>query len=52
MFVFGTSINVVHNTKYFLSLKFDVKDMGEANIILSIKIIRRDNGLCQNMNII
>ena len=42
MFLFGTSMNVVHNTKCFLASKFDIKDMGEASVILDIKIIRRE----------
>jgi len=45
MFVFCTSMNVMYNTKHFLTSKFDMKDMGKASIILDIKIIRRDNGI-------
>jgi hypothetical protein len=45
MLVFSTSMNVVYNTKRFLASKFDMKDMGEISVILSIKIIRRDNGI-------
>ena len=45
MFVFGTSLNTMHNTKCFLSSKFDAKDTCEANIILSMKIITRDNDI-------
>jgi hypothetical protein len=45
MFVFSTSMNVVHNTKHFLAFKFDMKDKSEANVILGIKIIWKDNGI-------
>ena len=45
MFVFCTSMNVMYNTKHFLTSKFDMKDMGKASIILDIKIIRRENGI-------
>ena len=45
MLVFGTSMDVVYSTKRFLASKFDMKDMGEASVILGIKIIRRDNGI-------
>jgi hypothetical protein len=39
LLIFGTSLEVVHNTKKFLSSKFYMKDMGETNIILGIKIL-------------
>ena len=34
MLIFGTSINEVEETKAFLSKKFDIKDLGEADVIL------------------
>ena len=40
LFIFGTSHTVVHDNKIFLAFKFDMKDLGEANVILSIKILR------------
>ena len=43
--IFGTSLQVVHETKTFLASKFEMKDIGEANFILGIKIIRRDDGI-------
>jgi len=43
MLIFGTSIDVVHSTKHFLASKFNMKYMGEASVILGVKIIRRDN---------
>ena len=30
MLIFGTSLDVVNNTKIFLSSQFDMKDMSEA----------------------
>ena len=45
MLVFGTSMNVLHNTKCFLASKFDMKDMGEASVILGIKVVGRDNSI-------
>ena len=30
MLIFGTSLDVVHSTKRFLSSQFDMKDMSEA----------------------
>ena len=38
MLIFGTSM--VHSTKRFLASQFDMKDMGEAKVILGVKIIR------------
>ena len=40
LLIFGTSFNVVHNTKCFLVSKFDMKILVEANVILGIKILR------------
>ena len=42
MLIFGTCIDIVIKTKNFLSSKFDKKDMGEASVILGIKIIGRE----------
>ena len=38
--IFGTSHNVVHDTKCFLASKFDMKILVEENVILGIKILR------------
>nr|GEV65942.1 zinc finger, CCHC-type [Tanacetum cinerariifolium] len=42
MLIFGTDQNHVDKTKKFLSSRFSMKDMGEADIILGIKI-KREN---------
>ncbi|GKF82597.1 zinc finger, CCHC-type containing protein [Tanacetum coccineum] len=42
MLIFGTDQNQVDKTKKFLASKFSMKDMGEANAILDIKI-KREN---------
>ena len=39
-FIFGTSHNVMHDTKCFLAFKFDMKILVWANVILGIKILR------------
>ena len=44
MLVFGTSLVHVQERKDFLSKSFQMKDMGEAAVILGIKIIR--DGRC------
>ena len=48
--IFGTNVNVVDETKMFLSSKFDMIDLGETDVILGIKIRKTENGysLCQS----
>ena len=38
MLIFGTNLLVVNETKKLLSSLFEMKDMGEADVILGIKI--------------
>ena len=45
MLIFETNQKVVCETKKFLGSKFDMKDLGEAEAILGIKITRTPNGL-------
>ena len=45
MLIFGTCLNIVEHTKLFLSTNFDMKDLGEVNIILGIKVIRSNDGI-------
>jgi hypothetical protein len=42
--ILGTSIDVIEEKKYFLSNNFEMKDLGEANVILNIKLLREGNG--------
>ena len=39
LLIFGTSHNVVHDTKCFIVSKFDKEILVEANVILGIKIL-------------
>nr|GEV98972.1 zinc finger, CCHC-type [Tanacetum cinerariifolium] len=45
MLIFKTDQNQVDKTKKFLSSRFSMKDMGEANVILGIKIKRENKGI-------
>ncbi|GJW78488.1 zinc finger, CCHC-type containing protein [Tanacetum coccineum] len=45
MLIFGTDQNQVDKTKKFLSSRFSKKDMGEADVILGIKIKRENKGI-------
>ena len=43
---FGTNLKEEEETKYFLSSKFSMKNIGEADVIHGIKIIRNNGGIC------
>ena len=43
--IFGTNIDAINEVKSFLSKSFDMKDLGEANVILNIKLIKGENGI-------
>jgi len=45
MLIFGTCIDIVSRTKFFLGCKFEMKDMGEANVILGVRIIRKGDSI-------
>nr|GEY37234.1 zinc finger, CCHC-type [Tanacetum cinerariifolium] len=45
MLIFCTDQDQVNKTKEFLSSKFDMKDLGEAEVILDIRIKRGNNGI-------
>jgi len=42
--IFGTSLDVIKGVKEFLSNNFEMKDLGEADVILNIKLLREGNG--------
>ena len=41
--IFGMNIDVINDVKSFLSKSFDMKDLGEADVILNIKLIKSEN---------
>jgi hypothetical protein len=41
--IFGTSLDVINEVKTFLCQSFDMKDMGETDVILNIKLIKEEN---------
>ena len=45
MIIFRTNLQVVIDSKSFIRSKFDMKDLGEAKMILGIKILRTPKGL-------
>ncbi|KAK2999718.1 hypothetical protein RJ639_023816 [Escallonia herrerae] len=45
MLIFGSDIDRVNEAKNFLASNFSMKDLGEADVILGIKIIRSRHGI-------
>jgi hypothetical protein len=43
--IFDTNIDVINEVKSFLSKSFDMKDLGEAGVILNIKLIKADGAI-------
>jgi hypothetical protein len=43
--IFGTSLDVINEVKTFLCQSFNMKDLGEADVILNIKLIKGQNGI-------
>jgi hypothetical protein len=43
--IFRTSLDVINEIKTFLCQSFDMKDMGEVDVILNIKLIKGGNGI-------
>jgi hypothetical protein len=43
--ILGTNIDIIHEVKSFLLKSFDMKDLGEADVILNIKLIKEDSGI-------
>jgi hypothetical protein len=41
--IFGTSIDVINEVKTFFYQSFNMKDLGEADVILNIKLIKGEN---------
>jgi hypothetical protein len=41
---FGTSLDVIKEVKNFRANNFEMKDLGEADVILNIKLKREGNG--------
>jgi hypothetical protein len=43
--IFGTNMKVIHEVKSFLSKCFDMKNLGEADVILNIKLNKNESGI-------
>jgi len=45
LLIFGISLIMIKNAKDLLCGKFSMKDLGEASVILRMKITRRNDGI-------
>jgi hypothetical protein len=43
--IFGTNIDSINKVKSFLLKSFDMKNLGEANVILNLKLIKDESGI-------
>ena len=43
--LFGTNIEIINETKTFLKSHFKMKDMGEASVILELKLTQSAEGI-------
>jgi hypothetical protein len=43
--IFGTDLEAIMETKAFISMNFDMKDLGEVDVILNIKLIKGEDGI-------
>jgi hypothetical protein len=43
--IFGTSLDVINEVKTFLCQRFDMKDLGETDVILNIMLNKGENGI-------
>jgi hypothetical protein len=41
--IFGTNMDIINEVKSFLSKSFDMKDLGEIDVILNIKLIKEES---------
>jgi hypothetical protein len=45
LLIFGTNMKLINKVKSFLSKSFYMKDLGEAYVILNIKMIKNESGI-------
>ena len=48
--ILETSLNAIQRVKDYLSLNFDMKDLGPANMILGMKIFKTPNGISLSLS--
>ena len=45
LLIFSPNMDIINVAKMLLKNNFDIKDLGEANVILGMKISRTSNGI-------
>jgi hypothetical protein len=43
-------MDIINEVKTFLSKSFDMKDLGEADVILNIKLIKEESGITLSLS--
>ena len=43
--IFGSNMQFINDVKSFLSRNFDMKDLGPVDVILGIKLIKKNDGM-------
>ena len=43
--IFGSNMHFINDVKSFLSRKFDMKDLGRVDVILGIKLIKKNDDM-------
>ena len=52
MHISRTNMEIIIDTRSFLSAQFEMKDMGETNVVLGVNIKRTQDGIGPNQSII
>lgn len=50
IFIISSNLDLIHDVKKFLSYYFDMKDLGEVDLILGMKIIRSSDSISQSQS--
>ena len=43
--IFGSNVHFLNDVKFFFSNNFDMKDLGLVDVILGIKLIKKNDGM-------
>ena len=51
LLIFSPNMDIINAAKMLLKNNFDMNDLGEVNVILSMKISRTSNGICRSISL-
>ena len=43
--IFGSNMHFINDVKSLLFINFDIKDLGQVDVILGIKLIKKNDGM-------